>query len=224
MNKVRVMEIKSGIYERNDQVAAGVREDLKRNGTCLINVMSSPGSGKTSMLLATLAALKDEMKLAVLEADIDSAVDAEKVAALGVDVIQLHTSGACHTDAEMARQGLDALGIADKDLIFLENVGNLICTAGYDLGQTKRIMIASVPEGHDKPLKYPDMFRVVDLILVSKMDVMPYFDFDLAEFEKTVRKHNPRVTILPISAKTGEGMQAWVDWLRETVAEVKRAA
>ncbi|MEA4812321.1 MAG: hydrogenase nickel incorporation protein HypB [Anaerolineaceae bacterium] len=221
MGKVKVIEIQCGIYERNNQVAAELRSELKNEGVCLINLMSSPGSGKTSTLLKTLAALKDEMKIGVMEADVDSDVDAEAVSELGVDVLQLHTCGACHTDAEMVTQCVKELGVQGKDLLFLENIGNLICTAGYDLGQNKNVLILSVPEGHDKPLKYPGMFEVVDLILVNKIDVMPYFDFDLEKFRQYVRKLNPKASILPISAKTGEGMQPWFEWLRKEVAQAK---
>jgi hydrogenase nickel incorporation protein HypB len=221
MGNVRVIEIQSGIYERNNQVAAELRTRLKQEGVCLINLMSSPGSGKTSTLLKTLAALQDEIEIGVMEADIDSDVDAEAVAQLGVDVLQLHTCGACHTDAEMVTQCVKELGIQGKELLFLENIGNLICTAGYDLGQNKNVLILSVPEGHDKPLKYPAMFEVVDLILVNKIDVLPYFDFDMEKFVQYARKLNPKFPILPISAKTGEGMQPWLDWLRNLVVQVK---
>ena len=183
--------------------------------------MSSPGSGKTTLLSATLDRLANELAIGVMEADVDSDVDAHTVAAHGARAIQLHTGGMCHLDAAMTEQGLHNLGIDGLDLVFLENVGNLICPAEFDTGAGAKVMILSSPEGHDKPLKYPLMFEVRDLVVVSKMDVAPYFDFDLGEWEKNVRLRNPNATIMPLSAKTGEGMDAWCDWLRTQVANWK---
>ncbi len=217
MSKVRIIEIKKGVMEENDAKAKKIREDMIREKTFLLNLMSSPGSGKTTTLVKTIEKLKDDYKIGVIEADIDSDVDAYTIQDTGTEVIQLHSGGACHLDATMARQGIDEFDYKEKDILIIENIGNLICTAGFDLGQAKKIMILSVPEGHDKPLKYPRMFEVVDAIIVNKIDVMDFFDFDLKLFETYARKHNPDVEIFPISAKTGEGIDEWVNWLKREV-------
>lgn len=214
---VRIIEIKEGVLEQNDRKAEELRTELRQNGTFLLNLMSAPGSGKTTTLVRTIEALKDEMQIGIMEADIDSDVDARTIDETGARVIQLHTGGMCHLDAEMTRQGIQALGAEGLDLIVLENVGNLVCPAEFDTGATKNAMILSVPEGHDKPLKYPLMFSIVDVVLVNKMDAIGLFDFDMARFEEAVKRINPKILILPISAKTGEGMQPWFDWLRAQV-------
>ena len=219
MEGFRVLEIKKSVFENNDREADKLRQELKREKTFLLNLMSSPGSGKTTTLKATIAALKDEMRVGIMEADIDSDVDAETIAATGTRVIQLHTGGMCHLDAGMTRQGLEGLGVDDVDFAILENVGNLVCPAEFDTGAVKNAMILSVPEGHDKPLKYPLMFSICDVLLVNKIDVMPYFDFDLEKCREYVKKLNPNITIIPISARTGEGIDQWADWLRTQVAE-----
>ncbi|MFV0527319.1 MAG: hydrogenase nickel incorporation protein HypB [Lachnospiraceae bacterium] len=218
MSEFRVLEIKKSVFEDNDQRADLLRKDLKEQKTFLLNLMSSPGSGKTTTLERTIEQIQDQLRLAVMEADIDSDVDAQTIAARGVPVIQLHTGGMCHLDAEMTRQGLEALGGDAHDLVILENVGNLVCPAEFDTGAVKNAMILSVPEGDDKPLKYPLMFGIVDVLLINKIDVMDYFDFDLAACERYVRKLNPAVKIIPISAKTGEGIDTWVEWLQSEVA------
>jgi hydrogenase nickel incorporation protein HypB len=226
MDKIKVIEVKEDVRAHNDRAADALRERLREQGTLLINLMSSPGSGKTTLLSATLDRLASELSIGVMEADVDSDVDAHTVAEHGARAIQLHTGGMCHLDAAMTEQGLRNLGVDGLDLVFLENVGNLICPAEFDTGAGAKVMILSVPEGHDKPLKYPLMFEVSDLVLVSKMDVAPYFDFDLGELEKNVRMRNPSAQIMPLSAKTGEGMDTWCAWLRSAVANwkgVKRA-
>ena len=189
----------------------------------VVNLMSSPGSGKTTTLARTIEALRQELRIGVMEADIDSDVDARTISALGVKAIQLHTGGMCHLDAEMTRQGLEGLETGDLDLAILENVGNLVCPAEFDTGAVKNAVILSVPEGHDKPLKYPLMFQVCDLVLVNKIDVAPYFDFDLEKCTEYVHLRNPRARVLPICAKTGEGMAEWYDWLRAQVREWQQA-
>lgn len=221
MDAIRIIEVKEDVRANNNRAADALRERLRDRGTLLINLMSSPGSGKTTLLSATLDRLANELAIGVMEADVDSDVDAHTVAAHGARAIQLHTGGMCHLDAAMTEQGLHNLGIDGLDLVFLENVGNLICPAEFDTGAGAKVMILSSPEGHDKPLKYPLMFEVSDLVIVSKMDVAPYFDFDLGELEKNVRLRNPNATIMPLSAKTGEGMDAWCDWLRTQVANWK---
>ena len=213
----KIIDIKESVYEDNDQDAALLRAELKDKGVYLLNIMSSPGSGKTSTLVATLKKLCGEMSIAVMEADIDSDVDAATVEAAGAKAIQLHTGGMCHLDADMTRQGIRALGTDGVDLAVLENIGNLVCPAEFDTGAAKNCVILSVPEGDDKPLKYPLMFTVADILLVNKIDVMPYFDFDLDKLTERAKKLNPKVEILPISAKTGEGIDAWCDWLRKEV-------
>lgn len=217
----KVYEIKQRVFASNDQEADQLRKELKEKKTFLLNLMSSPGSGKTSTLTKTIAALKDEVRIGVMEADIDSAVDADTIADTGVKVIQLHTGGMCHLDADMTRQGLDELGVEDIDLAILENVGNLVCPAEFDTGAVKNAMILSVPEGDDKPLKYPLMFQVCQCLLINKIDVLPYFDFDLEACKQRALKLNPDMKIIPISARTGEGMEEWTDWLRQQVIEWK---
>ena len=219
MEKVRIIEIKESVFADNNREAARLRAKLKQEKTFLLNLMSSPGSGKTTVLLRTIEALKDKFRLGVLEADIDSAVDAEKVASTGVKTIQLHTGGMCHLDAGMTEQGLKELGTADLDLVVLENVGNLVCPAEFDTGAVKNAMILSVPEGHDKPLKYPLIFTVCDVLIINKIDVLPYFDFDLDKVKEYAHMRNPELKIFPLSAKTGEGMDAWLDWLSHQVKD-----
>lgn len=218
----KVIEIKQGVLSANDRDADALRQKLKENGAFLLNVMSSPGSGKTSTLLQTIPRLAD-MRIGVMEADIDSDVDARTVAATGAKVIQLHTGGMCHLDAEMTRQGLEELGYDDLDLVILENVGNLVCPAEFDTGAVKNAVILSVPEGDDKPLKYPLMFTVADVLLVNKMDAAACFDFDLDRFVQRVHALRPGIPIFPISAKTGEGVEPWCDWLRQQVRQWQEA-
>lgn len=212
-----VYEIKQNIFDCNEKEADALREDLKEQKTYLLNLMSSPGSGKTTTLTRTIQALKDEYGIGVMEADIDGDVDAETISALGVKTIQLHTGGMCHLDADMTRQGIQELGTEELDFVVLENVGNLVCPAEFDTGAVKNAMILSVPEGHDKPLKYPLMFSVCDVVLVNKIDVMPYFDFDFEKCKEFILERNPNAVIIPISAKTGEGMDDWFEWLRTEI-------
>ena len=219
MDDVKIIEIKKSVFADNDEDAAKLRKELKGKGVYLLNLMSSPGAGKTTTLIGTLKRIQDKVRVAVMEADIDSDVDAVKIQkATGIPTIQLHTGGMCHLDAEMTRQGLDNVALADVDLVILENVGNLVCPAEFDTGAVRNAMILSVPEGDDKPLKYPLMFSVCDLVLVNKVDVMPYFDFDLDKCREYVRMRNPKARIIPICAKTGEGLDDFADWL---LAEVK---
>ncbi len=213
----KILEIRQSVFASNDEEAAKLRAELKEKGVFLLNLMSSPGSGKTTTLTRTIEALKDEMKIGVMEADIDSDVDARTISAAGAKAIQLHTGGMCHLDAGMTRQGLEGLGTGDVELAILENVGNLVCPAEFDTGAVKNAMILSVPEGHDKPLKYPLMFQVCDVVLVNKMDVLPYFNFDLEKCTEYVKMRNPKAQVIPICAATGEGMDAWYDWLRREV-------
>ena len=213
MDAFRVLEIKKSVFENNDRQADLLREELKRNHTFLLNLMSSPGSGKTTTLMATINALKDDLRIGVMEADIDSDVDAATISTSGAKVIQLHTGGMCHLDAGMTRQGLEGLGPENIDLAILENVGNLVCPAEFDTGAVKNAMILSVPEGHDKPLKYPLIFQTCGAMIVNKIDVLPYFDFDLDKVTEFARRRNPDLEIFPISAKTGEGVEALADWL-----------
>ncbi|MBZ4663047.1 MAG: hydrogenase accessory protein HypB [Caloramator sp.] len=217
MNTYKIIEIKESVFSNNDKQADKLREELKNKKTFLLNLMSSPGSGKTTTVLRTIEALKDEMKIGVMEADIDSDVDASLVAKTGAKVIQLHTGGMCHLDADMTKQGLDALEADGLDLVILENVGNLVCPAEFDTGSSKNAMILSVPEGDDKPLKYPLMFSVVDVLLINKIDAMCIFDFDIEKVKERVKKLNPNIKVIPISAKTGEGFDEWIDWLRNEV-------
>lgn len=211
----KVYEIKQRVFADNDLEADKVRTELKKDKTFLLNLMSSPGAGKTTTLTKTIAAMKHDFRIGVMEADIDSAVDADTISETGTKVIQLHTGGMCHLDADMTRQGLLELDTSDVDLAILENVGNLVCPAEFDTGAVKNAMILSVPEGDDKPLKYPLMFQVCQCLLINKIDVLPYFDFDLEECKKRVLKLNPDMKIIPISARTGEGMDEWIDWLKE---------
>ena len=222
MDDVKIIEIKKSVFEDNDRAADALRKDLKDKGVYLLNLMSSPGSGKTTTLIGTLQRIKDKVRVAVMEADIDSDVDAVKILkATGVPSIQLHTGGMCHLDAEMTRQGLDNLDLGSIDLAILENVGNLVCPAEFDTGAVCNAMILSVPEGDDKPLKYPLMFSVCDLVLINKTDVLPYFDFDLDRCRKNIRMRNPNATIIPICAKTGEGVDEFADWLLKQVKNWK---
>lgn len=217
MSEFKIIEIKRSIFEDNDQDAEQLRQELKSSQTFLLNLMSSPGSGKTTTLMRTIEALHNEIKIGIMEADIDSAVDAVTIASTGTKVIQLHTGGMCHLDADMTRQGILEMGVEDVELAILENVGNLVCPAEFDTGAVKNAMILSVPEGDDKPLKYPLMFSICDVLLINKVDVLPYFDFDLEKCKEYVKKINSNIQIIPISSKTGEGMDKWFDWLREQV-------
>ena len=218
MDPVKVIEIKKSVFAENDKDAADLRNELKGRGVYLLNLMSSPGSGKTTTLIRTINLLKDKLRIAVMEADIDSDVDAVKIKeATGVGSIQLHTGGMCHLDAEMTRQGLDNVALDGLDLVILENVGNLVCPAEFDTGAVRNAMILSVPEGDDKPLKYPLMFSVCDLVLVNKMDALPMFDFDLEKCKANVAMRNPKARVIPISAKTGEGVEAFAQWLLDEV-------
>ena len=223
MDPVKVIEIKKSVFADNDADAEKLRKELKERGIYLLNLMSSPGAGKTTTLIGLLHRIKDKLRVAVMEADIDGDVDAVKVQkATGIPTIQLHTGGMCHLDAEMTRQGLDNVALEGVDLVILENVGNLVCPAEFDTGAVRNAMILSVPEGHDKPLKYPLMFSVCDLVLVNKVDVMPYFDFDLDKCREYVRMRNPKARIIPICAKTGEGVDDFADWILEEVKNWKR--
>ena len=219
--EVRILEIKESVFADNDRQADMLRQELKEKGVFLMNLMSSPGAGKTTTLVKTIAALRDSLRIGVMEADIDSDVDARTIAETGVKSIQLHTGGMCHLDAAMTRQGIEGLDIEDVDLAILENVGNLVCPAEFDTGASKNVMILSVPEGHDKPLKYPLMFQVCDVVLINKIDVLPYFDFSMDKVKEFIHARNPEAEIFPISAKTGEGMEAWTDWLRCEVKDWK---
>ena len=217
MEKVRVLEIKQSVFASNDAQADQLRAELKEKGIYLLNLMSSPGSGKTTTLKSVIAALDGELRLGVMEADIDSDVDARAIAATGVKAIQLHTGGMCHLDAGMTRQGLEGLDPGELDLVILENVGNLVCPAEFDTGAVKNVTILSVPEGHDKPLKYPLMYQVCDVVLINKIDVAPYFDFDMEKCREYILMRNPKAKIFPICAKTGEGVGAFAAWLKEEV-------
>ena len=222
MDELRVIEIKKSVFADNDRDADELRGELRQQGVFLLNLMSAPGSGKTTTLIQTINRLKDKLRIGVMEADIDSDVDARKMReATGVESIQLHTGGMCHLDAEMTRQGLAALDLATTDLVILENVGNLVCPAEFDTGAVRNAMILSVPEGDDKPLKYPLMFSVCDVVLVNKTDVMPYFDFDLAKCTEYIHMRNPKVQVFPICAKTGEGVDSFVDWICAEVTKWK---
>jgi len=222
MDAYKILEIKQSVFENNDKQADLLRNSLKKDKVFLLNLMSSPGSGKTTTVLRTIEALKGEMSIGVLEADIDSDVDAHTVSTTGTKVIQLHSGGMCHLTAEMTRQGLVGMGTKGLDFVILENIGNLICTAEADTGASRNAMILSVPEGDDKPLKYPLMFSMVDVLLINKIDAMSLFDFDIEAVRERVTKMNPRIRIFPISAKTGEGIQEWADWLRREIQEWKR--
>ena len=216
MNEVKVIEIKKSVFAENEKDADALRVELKNKGVCLLNLMSAPGSGKTTTLIQLINRIKDKIRVSVMEADIDSDVDAVKIKeATGVPSIQLHTGGMCHLDAEMTRQGLDNLDLENTDLVILENVGNLVCPAEFDTGATCNAMILSVPEGDDKPLKYPLMFTVCDLVIINKMDVVPYFDFDIERCKKYIHLRNPKAQIIPVSAKTGYGIDNLAEWLRK---------
>ena len=217
MDKYKIITIKRSVFEDNDKQADLLRAELKKEKTFLLNLMSSPGSGKTTTVLRTIESLKDEMNIGVLEADIDSDVDANTVAKTDTKVIQLHTGGMCHLDADMTKQGLLGLGTEDVDLVILENVGNLVCPAEFDTGASKNAMILSIPEGDDKPLKYPLMFSIVDVLLINKIDAISIFDFDFDAVKESVKKLNPNIKVIPISAKTGEGIDEWAEWLRNEV-------
>ena len=219
MDTVKILEVKQSIFASNDEQAEALRKELKKKKVFLLNLMSAPGSGKTTTLRRTIAALKDELHIGVMEADIDSDVDARAIAETGTKAIQLHTGGMCHLDAEMTRQGLEGLGEDGLDLVVLENVGNLVCPAEFDTGAVKNAMILSLPEGHDKPLKYPLMFQVCDVVLVNKIDVLPYFDFDMDKCREYVAMRNPQAKVIPICARTGEGMDEWTAWLKEQVSQ-----
>lgn len=213
----KVIEIKKSVYANNDKEADVLRAELKKDKTFLLNLMSSPGSGKTTTLLRTIETLKDEIKIGVMEADIDSDVDADTISKAGVKAVQIHTGGMCHLDAGMTRQGIESLETADVELAILENVGNLVCPAEFDTGAVKNAMILSVPEGDDKPLKYPLMFSICDVLLINKIDVLPYFDFDIEACKERVKRLNPNIKIFAISSKTGEGIEEWTNWLRSEV-------
>ena len=221
LEQVRILKVKQSVFANNDAQADKLRAELKQRGIYLLNLMSSPGSGKTTTLTRLIGLLKDELKIGVMEADIDSDVDAKTIAATGAKAIQLHTGGMCHLDAAMTRQGLEGLDAVDTDLVVLENVGNLVCPAEFDTGAVKNMAILSVPEGHDKPLKYPLMFQVCDVVLINKIDVAPYFDFDFDKCSEYIRMRNPKAAIFPISAKNGEGMEAVAKWLKEEVKNWK---
>ena len=217
MEQVRILEVKQSVFANNDAQADKLRAELKEKGIYLLNLMSSPGSGKTTTLTRLIDLLKADLKIGVMEADIDSDVDAKTIAATGAKAIQLHTGGMCHLDAAMTRQGLEGLDAGEADLVVLENVGNLVCPAEFDTGAVKNMAILSVPEGHDKPLKYPLMFQVCDTVLINKIDVAPYFDFDFEKCTEYIHMRNPKAKIFPICAKTGEGVEAVADWLKEEV-------
>lgn len=223
MDKVKVIEIKKSVFAENGKDADDLRSELKQKGVFLLNLMSSPGSGKTTTLIQTINRIKDKVRVAVMEADIDSDVDAIKIKdATGIESIQLHTGGMCHLDAEMTRQGLDNLTLENTDLAILENVGNLVCPAEFDTGSCKNAMILSVPEGHDKPLKYPLMFSICDVVVINKIDVMPYFDFDLEKCTEYIHMRNPKARVIPVCAKTGEGVDAFAQWLLDEVENWKK--
>jgi len=224
MEDVRLIEVKEEILADNIKVAAGVRERLRHSKTMLLNLMSSPGSGKTSLILQTVLHLKESIRIGVIEADIESTVDAVKVASRGIPAIQLRTGGFCHLDATMVTQGIDALPLADLDLVIIENVGNLVCPAEFDTGAHKNVMILSVPEGDDKPLKYPLMFSICDVLLVNKIDYLALSDFDMQALRRRVLALNPRIVILEVSCKTGAGIESWADWLTKEVKAFRGTA
>lgn len=222
-NKVRVLLVKESVFAENDKEADKLRKELKEKGVFLMNLMSSPGSGKTTTLTRIIEALRDEYRIGVMEADIDSDVDAVKIKALGVKSIQLHTGGMCHLDTAMTRQGLEGIGIDDLDFVTLENVGNLICPAEFDTGAVKNVMILSVPEGDDKPLKYPLMFSTVDAVIINKIDAASFFDFDIEKCKTYIRERNKKnPPVFPISAKTGEGVDKLAGWLRKEIEDWKK--
>ncbi|MDD7510975.1 MAG: hydrogenase nickel incorporation protein HypB [Peptostreptococcaceae bacterium] len=221
MGDIKVIEIKKSVYADNDERADLLRGELKEKGIFLMNLMSSPGSGKTSTLKQIIAAMKDKYQIGIMEADIDSDVDAVAIAETGVRAIQLHTGGMCHLDADMTRQGLEALEVDGIELAILENVGNLVCPAEFDTGAAKNVMILSVPEGHDKPLKYPLMFSICDVVLINKIDVIEHFDFDLQQCRKNILMRNKDAVIIPISAKTGEGIEEFTEWLSQEIENMR---
>ncbi len=221
MDTIRILEVKQSIFDDNVKDADALRADLKKRGIFLLNLMSSPGSGKTTTLTSLINILKDKYKIGVMEADIDSDVDAYTIAKTGAKTIQLHTGGMCHLDADMTRQGLEGLNAGDADLVILENIGNLVCPAEFDTGACKNAMILSVPEGHDKPLKYPLMFSICDVVIINKIDVMPYFDFDMDKCIEYVHMRNKKAIVIPICAKTGEGVQVLADWLDANIKQWK---
>ena len=223
METVKILQIKQSVFANNDAQANQLRRELKEKGIYLLNLMSSPGAGKTTTLTRLIESLTEELRIGVMEADIDSDVDARTIAATGAKSIQLHTGGMCHLDAGMTRQGLEGLEPEALDLVVLENVGNLVCPAEFDTGAVKNCMILSVPEGHDKPLKYPLMFQVCDAVILNKIDVLPYFDFDMEKCVEYIHLRNPKAKIFPISAKTGEGVGAVAQWLKAEVAHWKRS-
>lgn len=223
MDQYKVIEVKESVFASNDADARNLREELKAQKTFLLNLMSSPGAGKTTLLKQTIKALQNELAIGVMEADIDSDVDAAAIAETGVKSIQLHTGGMCHLDADMTRQGLRELETEELDLVVLENVGNLVCPAEFDTGAVKNAMILSVPEGHDKPLKYPLIFQVCDVLIINKTDVLPYFDFNMEKVKEYAHMRNPNLKIFPVSAKTGEGIEEWCQWLRDEAAAWKEA-
>lgn len=222
MDEIRLIEVKEGILSENKNLADELREKLRSKGTFMLNLMSSPGSGKTSLIVRTIESLKEEFRIGVIEADIASMVDSEKVASHGVKVVQLRTGGFCHVDAAMVSQGLDALGSQHFDLVIIENVGNLVCPAEFDTGAAKNAMMLSIPEGDDKPLKYPLMFTVCDVIVINKVDAIQFFDFDIDALKKRVRALNADIRIITASAKTGEGIDSWVDWLRSEIKDFQK--
>ena len=222
MEDVRIIEVKQSVFADNNADAERLRAQLKKEKTFLLNLMSSPGAGKTSVLRKVAAELEGKFRFAVMEADIDSDVDARAMKGIGVDAIQIHTGGMCHLDADMTRQGLRELGSAEYDLVILENVGNLVCPAEFDTGAVKNVTILSVPEGHDKPLKYPLMYQVCDVVLINKIDVAPYFDFDMEKCREYILMRNPKAKIFPICAKTGEGVDAFAAWLKEEVTNWRK--
>lgn len=219
MEKYKIIEVKQSVFANNDADADALRLELRQQKTFLLNLMSSPGAGKTTLLKQTIKRLKEELSMGVMEADIDSDVDAAAILESGVPSIQLHTGGMCHLDADMTRQGLKEFGTGDMDLVVLENVGNLVCPAEFDTGAVKNAMILSVPEGHDKPLKYPLIFQVCDALVINKIDVLPYFDFDMEKVREYALMRNPKLQIFPVCATTGEGMDAWCQWLRSQVRD-----
>lgn len=224
MKDFKTIEVKRSIFEDNDADANRLRAELREEGTFLLNLMSSPGAGKTTTLKRTIAMLKDEMKIGIMEADIDSDVDAQAITETGVRAIQIHTGGMCHLDADMTRQGIREFGTKDLDLVVLENVGNLVCPAEFDTGSTKNAMILSVPEGDDKPLKYPLMFQISDVVLVNKCDTLSVFeDFSMERVKERILERNPKAKVIFVSAKTGEGFDEWADWLRDEVAANRNA-
>ena len=217
MEQYKILEVKGSVFKNNDERAEKLRAEMKEKKVFLLNLMSSPGAGKTTTLCQTIGLLKDDVRVGVMEADIDSDVDAASISKTCARVIQLHTGGMCHLDAEMTRQGIEGLGTENIDLAVLENVGNLVCPAEFDTGASKNVMILSVPEGDDKPLKYPLMFSICDVLLINKMDVLPYFDFDVEACKERAQVLNPDIKVIPICAKSGEGMDQWIQWLKDQV-------